>query len=99
MAMTREKTIKLICTVYKDLVPPEDLPAALNEATRLFGGALDSVGLVSLIVELEQQIADRDEASITIADDRAMSQKRSPFRTIGSLADYVQGLMMEVAKA
>jgi len=97
--MTREQTIQLICTVYKDLVPPEDLPAAANETTRLFGGALDSVGLVSLIVELEQQIADRDEASITIADDRAMSQKRSPFRTIGSLADYVQGLMMEVAKA
>jgi acyl carrier protein len=71
----------------------------VNETTRLFGGALDSVGLVSLIVELEQQIADRGEASITIADDRAMSQKRSPFRTIGSLADYVQGLMMEVAKA
>jgi acyl carrier protein len=97
--MTREQTIKLICTIYKDLVPPEDLPAAVNETTRLFGGALDSVGLVSLIVELEQQIADRDEASLTIADDRAMSQKRSPFRTIGSLADYVQGLMMEVAKA
>lgn len=97
--MTREETIQLICTVYKDLVPPEDLPAAVNETTRLFGGALDSVGLVSLIVELEQQIADRGEASITIADDRAMSQKRSPFRTIGSLADYVQGLMMEVAKA
>jgi acyl carrier protein len=99
MAMTREETIKLICSVYKELVPPEDLPATVNEATRLFGGALDSVGLVSLIVELEQQIADRDEGSITIADDRAMSQKRSPFRTIGSLADYVQGLMMEVAKA
>jgi acyl carrier protein len=97
--MTREETIQLICTVYKDLVPPEDRPPAVNEATRLFGGALDSVGLVSLIVELEQQIADRGEASITIADDRAMSQKRSPFRTIGSLADYVQGLMMEVAKA
>ena len=97
--MTREQTIKLICTVYKDLVPPEDRPDAVNQTTRLFGSALDSVGLVSLIVELEQQIADRDEASITIADDRAMSQKRSPFRTIGSLADYVQGLMMEVAKA
>ena len=97
--MTRDETIKLICTVYKDLVPPEDLPPAVNETTRLFGSALDSVGLVSLIVELEQQIADRDEASITIADDRAMSQKRSPSRTIGSLADYVQGLMMEVAKA
>ena len=97
--MTREDTIKLICSVYKELVPPEDLPATVNETTRLFGGALDSVGLVSLIVELEQQIADRAEASITIADDRAMSQKRSPFRTIGSLGDYVQGLMMEVAKA
>ena len=55
--------------------------------------------MVSLIVELEEQIADHCDVSITIADDSAMSQRRSPFRTVGSLADYIQSLMTESSRA
>ena len=55
--------------------------------------------MVSLIVELEEQIADHCDVAITIADDQAMSQQRSPFRTVGSLADYIQSLMAESTRA
>lgn len=70
----------------------------LDESTTLFGhqGILDSLGLVSLIVEVEQMVADAYDVAITIGDDRAMSQKHSPFRTVGVLADYVVMLMQEV---
>ena len=57
------------------------------------------MNVVSLIVELEEQIADHCDVSITIADDSAMSQRRSPFRTVGSLADYIQSLMTESSRA
>jgi D-alanine--poly(phosphoribitol) ligase subunit 2 len=93
--MTRQETIELICRMYNELAPPFQGDPAVNESTRLFGGRLDSVNVVSLIVGLEEQIADDCGVSITIADDRAMSQQRSPFRTVGSLADYIQGLMSE----
>lgn len=33
--------------------------------------------------------------SITIADERALSRKRSPFRTLESLAAYVDELLQE----
>lgn len=63
----------------------------------LFGrnGKLDSLGLVNLIVALEQNIEDELELSITLADERAMSQKHSPFRTVGSLADYTAMILEE----
>jgi acyl carrier protein len=97
--MTRQQTIELICRIYDELAPPVPGDPALNGSTRLLGGRLDSVNVVSLIVELEEQIADHCDVSITIADDSAMSQQRSPFRTIGSLADYIQSLMTESIRA
>ena len=66
--------------------------------TVLYGknGQLDSLGLVNLLVIIEQNIEDEFDVSITIADERAMSQKHSPFRTIGTLADYIDMLLKEI---
>lgn len=68
--------------------------------TVLFGesGKLDSLGLVNLIVSTEQKIEEEFGVVITLADERAMSQKNSPFRTIGTLADYISLLLKENAK-
>jgi acyl carrier protein len=96
--MTRQQTIELICRIYNELAPPDQSSLSVNESTSLLGGPLDSVNVVSLIVELEEEIADCCGVSITVADDLAMSQQRSPFRTIGSLADYIQGLMTECTR-
>ena len=69
----------------------------LNEETKLIGrdSILDSLSLVSLLVDIEQKLFDRFCISITIADERAMSQEKSPFRTIESLANYVETLIKE----
>ena len=66
--------------------------------TRLFGGysKLDSLGLVNLLVIMEQNIEDEFDVSITIADERAMSQKHSPFKTIGTLAKYIDVIINEL---
>jgi acyl carrier protein len=72
-------------------------PLGKSMDTALFGesGRLDSLGLVNLIVLIEQEIEEEYGLSITIADERAMSQKRSPFRTIRSLAEYLSLLLKE----
>lgn len=59
-------------------------------------GVLDSMGLVSFIAAVEQSIEDNRGISLTLADERALSQRRSPFRTIGTLADYVAILLEEI---
>jgi acyl carrier protein len=73
-------------------------PELTGESTYLIGSGslLDSLGLVNLIVDLEQRLADEYGISITLADERAMSQKHSPFRTVGSLAEYICLLNGEV---
>jgi acyl carrier protein len=95
--MNRADLIDLITACYRDNLPsPESIPA-VDEGTRIFGrdGNLDSMQIVSLLMEVEQRVNERYGTTITIADDRAMSQERSPFRTIASLADYVAMLVTE----
>jgi acyl carrier protein len=74
---------------------PEGRQLEKSTDTVLFGerGELDSLGLVSLIVATELQVEEAFGVSITIADEKAMSQERSPFKTIASLVDYVDSLL------
>jgi len=59
------------------------------------GGRLDSLELVSLIVAVEHKITKEFGIAITLADERAMSQENSPFRTLSSLYDYICLLLDE----
>jgi acyl carrier protein len=95
--MSKDECASLICEIYGQFIPPGRSAGDVTSETRLFGGdsLLDSTALVSLLVEVEQQVNDACSSEIVIADDRAMSQKRSPFRTIASLAEYVAMLLGE----
>lgn len=66
------------------------VPPQLQAGTALFGaeGFLDSMALVTLVVALEQGIEEKFGVSVTLADAAAMSQERSPYRTIQALAEY-----------
>ena len=57
------------------------------------GAQLDSLGLVNLVVGTEQRLSDTFGVALTLANEKAFSMKQSPFRTVGSLADYVTGLL------
>ena len=74
---------------------PEDARVEHSENAVLLGesGALDSFGLVNLVVALEQRIEDEFGIALTLADEKAMSYSRSPFRSVATLADYVQTLL------
>ena len=74
-----------------------DLPGSLNVETPLFGkrGIFDSLGVVSLVLAVEEAIREEHGEEDSLADERAMSQERSPFRTVGSLADYAAKLIEE----
>ena len=63
--------------------------------TVLFGdkGKLDSLGLVNFIVAVEQRIDEDFSNPVSLTDDKAMSQRNSPFRTVGTLVDYVASLL------
>ena len=60
------------------------------------GGKLDSLDLINLIVAVEQNIEDEFDVPVTLADERAMTQEHSPFRTVESLLDYLEVLLGEM---
>jgi acyl carrier protein len=92
----RRTLVDLIIKKLGDLDPLG--PAAqpdLHEGTVLLGadGVFDSLGLVTLLIDVEEAIAETTGVEITLSDDRAVSARSSPFRTVGTLADYVQNLL------
>ena len=64
----------------------------LQYDSKLFGGdgPLDSMALVNLIVDLEDFIEDEYDKSITLADEKAMSRRTSPFSRVNLLIDYIK---------
>lgn len=98
-AVSKETVLDIVIECLKDIAPDETKQnVRLNEQTVFFDCQdpnyvhLDSLQLVTLIVDVEQKMADSFGVTITLADSRAMSQKNSPFRSVGSLADYAYRL-------
>lgn len=78
-----------------------DLPAGAQLGKQpdasIYGeyGVLDSLGLVTFVVAAEEKVSQAFGRLVTLADDRALSQQESPFRTMSTLADYICGLLQE----
>ncbi|MBI3317463.1 MAG: hypothetical protein HYZ85_05635 [Candidatus Omnitrophica bacterium] len=68
-----------------------------SEAAVLYGpsGKLDSIGFVMLIVNIEQRLKKKYKKAITLTNEKAMSQKNSPFLSVRSLTLYIQKLLAE----
>jgi len=52
-------------------------------------GRLDSLGMLNLLVLVEQRIRAASGVDLLIADDQALAMEPSPFRTLGTLTDHV----------
>jgi acyl carrier protein len=76
---------------------PPDRQLGKTPDTRLLGSqsVLDSLHLVSLLITIEREVEDTIGVTLTLADERALSMKESPFRTVESLASYIEVLIRE----
>jgi acyl carrier protein len=98
-AMSKDEVLNLVYRVIDTTnrhLPPGKAIVKSPDAV-LFGdaGNLDSLGLVNLIVNLEDEIHTSLGVPILLADEKAMSQTKSPFRTVASLAEYLSILINE----
>ncbi len=96
--MDRSAILNLIYSAIDEVNPalPPDRQIEKAPETQLFGrgSRLDSLGLVNLVVATEARLAESGLA-VALADERAMSQKQSPFRTVESLCDYIASTIQE----
>jgi acetyltransferase-like isoleucine patch superfamily enzyme/acyl carrier protein len=79
---------------------PPDRQLTKAPETRLVGrqSVADSMQLVNLIVAIEREVEDTFGVTVTLADERALSMKASPFRSIQSLADYIGTLLTDARR-
>lgn len=93
MKVERENVIQILESTLIEFCKEYDLVCNFSEGenTKLFGGdgILDSLGLVSFIVSVEEVLEDKFDVSIVLADEKAMSRRSSPFSRISYLADYI----------
>lgn len=87
--------LQALQNINEERGPDEKLKIDLN--TRLFGvdAVLDSLALVSVIVDVESAVSEQAGREISLTDDRAMSQEISPFSDVNSLTAYIELLISE----
>ena len=99
--MPRDEVIALLLEIAKtsNETLGSQIDISAGEQALLFGpdGGLDSIGLVSFLVDVEEALQRHFALTTTLADERAMSLRRSPFRSIGTLADYIVAVSVEGA--
>ena len=99
--IARKDAYEIVIASLNEVFAQTGMPApeSLGEDTVLVGSepVLDSLGVVQLIVEVEQRVEQEHNISVTLANDKAMSARNSPFRTIGVLADHVIATAQEAS--
>lgn len=65
------------------------LPTAADSPLFGDGSPLDSMGLVTLMMDIEDAFADRG-VEISLSDSRAISRRQSPFQTVSTLVRFIE---------
>jgi len=96
-----EKTLKLNIDVIQELVMDnlksiieenyDDINVELKLETEIFGetAIIDSLGLVDLIVALEEHLMDEYDIDIIVVDESSIIDVDSPFKSIRSLSNLI----------
>ncbi len=85
------ETKKILIEIINEYFESQDFNEKANEDTTLFGkeSVLDSMGLVNVIIDIESRFLD-ENIEISLTSEKAMSRRESPFRTISTLAEFIE---------
>ncbi|RMD85376.1 MAG: hypothetical protein D6815_02045 [Candidatus Dadabacteria bacterium] len=100
-SLQRDDVVRMITDIITETLGENEgrAPACLGPDTVLIGehATITSLQLVLVVVELEQRLEEEYSLVLDLANERAVSRQRSPFRSIGLLADYVLSLAGEAS--
>jgi acyl carrier protein len=100
--MTRDKVEEIVTSVLREIMEAQSIAAPADGMAAdmpLIGSlsVLDSMAFVMLTAGIEQQLSEQLDIAVTIVNEKAMSMRNSPFRTVGTLTDYVFALTQEAS--
>ena len=89
--MDKQQIEKIVIGVVKDYASINGIKLPeLTKDTPLIGSSriFDSMGLVNVIVDIETAFLD-ENVEISLTSETAMSGRISPFRSVGSLCNFI----------
>ena len=99
----RDQIVAVILTAVDEINPtleePVDVARGADAPLYSDEGSLDSLALVTLLSTVEQLLDDELDVLVSLTDEKALSQARSPFRTVGSRADFATTIIEATAPA
>ena len=97
--LNKEQIEKIIFDSLENINEERDEREKLefDSNSKLFGIGcpIDSLSLVSLIVDVETEVNAIVESPISLMDDKAVMRKKSPFESVANLTEYIQELTEE----
>ena len=101
MEEMKQKAFEVVRKSVAELAEDMGFPALVSpvESTPLFGGddGIDSLSLVRLVADIEREAELALGKTVILADERAMSRRHSPFRTVGTLSELLYERLGEAA--
>lgn len=97
----KDESALLVIDAYREILDLQQVdfekPEKIDKHTPVYGsnGYLDSLGLVNLVVAIEEKVKETFNVSISLATEKAMSRTRSPFRDVKSLSLYLNELLRD----
>lgn len=95
--LTPQKVEEIILSSLQSLNDgfPDDSKITVSPQTVLFGkgSEMDSLSLVSLIVDIEMELNSMLDSEVSLTDDRAMTRAKSPYKNVETLKDYICELL------
>jgi len=93
--VVRDEIVKIICDALTELNEELDYDSLKNadESTEIYGGdeGIDSLSLVRLVTDVEMKVNDKFDSNASLASEKAMSMRNSPYRNVSNLADFALG--------
>jgi len=81
--------VSLLGRVLSEQDERADVQATASSSLVGEDAIVTSLSLVSFIADVESTLADSYGIEVTLVSEHALSRRKSPFRTITTLADYV----------
>jgi acyl carrier protein len=95
----REEVMAIVLEALESLNEelPDDEKIEVSSSTKLFGSdaLIDSLSLVSIIVDVESAASDKLGFPVVLTDDRAINEPVSPFSDPDALTNYIMILQAE----
>jgi acyl carrier protein len=90
---TKNDVVRVVIESLKVIRPDADTVFGADTQLVGPGAVLDSVGLVTLLVAVEENLDNAVDLSASFLQPDDSEETADPFSTVGSLADHITGLM------